>query len=85
LSDILRSIADAFALGSCASVLRFDGSSLTVTGGKLSSRTRGEIESVLRDAGCPKGTIRIGQDGRATFHHIDASLHQQLRNLLANR
>lgn len=85
LSDLLRSIGDAFSLGSCASVLRFDGSTLTVTGGKLPSRTRAEIESVLREAGCPKGTIRIAQDGRASFQHIDACLHQRLRNLLANR
>ena len=85
LSNFLRSIGDAISLGSCSSVLRFDGSSLTVIGGKLSGRTRGEIEAVLREAGCPKGTIRIGQDGRISFQHIDESLHQRLRNILANQ
>lgn len=83
LFDLLRSLGDAIFASPGATVLKFDGSTITATGNKILGRSIRDIQDLLQESGCRKATITLRQDGRITISAgVEEHLHQRIRNII---
>ncbi len=85
-SDLIHSLEDAIFGSPGATVLKYDGKAITVTGNKILQRTARDIQGLLEEADCKKATITLRQDGKVTISKgVAEHLHQRIRNLIANQ
>lgn len=84
-ADLYRSLEDAIFGSPGATVLKYDGRTITVVGNKILQRAASDIQSLLDEAGCKKATITLRQDGKITISSgVAEHLHQRIRNVIAS-
>lgn len=67
-------------------VIRIRGGRLVAATGSVRTQTLADLSEILRPAGITRGFLAIDDNRRILFsRNIPAHLHQQLRNVLANR
>lgn len=76
---------DLFPPGRTRSLIRIQTGGVRVSGETLLPQVVQAVAEVLQTASVTRGFIAIKPDGTITFsHHVPATLHQRLRNVMLN-